>query len=173
MTTTENAFISAVKNFKKLAQAAKDATSEANKAKTSLKNSLIAYRKQNDIDPAATLQVDDEIYAYAPAIAEKINPKLWYDLLKRREISEEQFFDAISVSVTEAKTIVGEDRVIAMRETVIGKTYDVRITKAEDTTPFRVHLPAKAKTVKARKSLVKTDAVEVRTAPARRVLARA
>lgn len=150
MTTTtlaQKALIDAANVFLEKDKISKEATSAQGKAKTALKNAFLEYRKQNNLNPATTIQIDERVYTYSAAIADKVNSRGWHEMWKRGEITEDQYFSAIDVSLTTARTLIGEDQALLITETVVGKTFDMRVTKAEEPHKFKINVPVESKPV--------------------------
>lgn len=65
--------------------------------------------------------------AFRPNIAEEVNPRVWYDWFRKGKISENQYFGALSVSVTDARNAIGNDQMAEVRNETLSKTPDLRI----------------------------------------------
>lgn len=155
--------VDAAKKLQELDSEAKKATSALNKQKTAFKNSFLEYRRTEGLDASSMVQIGDVEYAYAPAVHEQVDPRSWFALYKANEITEEQYFAALSVSITEARESAGVDHVLAITKIVAGKTFDIRAKKTDDSVAFRVNQPMKATAAPRKRTSAEISATRTAT----------
>lgn len=115
---------------------AKEAASEArnaeNRAKTAIKKELLAYLKSVDA-PATSHVIDNGVEAwYGATQSEEFPLDAWFKLYKEKQITEDQFKSALSVSITEARKQAGADVVLSHTTTKLGTKADIRMDKCEE-----------------------------------------
>ncbi len=97
---------------------------------TRFKNELFEYLREHGGKETDGVIIDGVEYAYRPGISEEIDPKIWYTLFKEKRISENQFFRAIKISVTDAKKAVGTDQIEDISVETLSKTSTLRKEEA-------------------------------------------
>lgn len=107
------------------------ANNAVNRKKTVLKNLIQDYLQSVGAKANDGIVLDDTEIAFRPNITDEIDPRTWYDWWKKGRISDNQFFSAISVSVTTARNAIGEDQLGEVKHTTLSKTPDLRIKPLE------------------------------------------
>lgn len=129
---------------------------------TKFKNELRKFLKENGHKEADGIVIDGKLYAYRHGTSESISVKSWYALFKSGRISENQFMQALSVSVTEARKAIGTDQIEDISVTTTSKTESLKTEDAPkdavngDIVKYEVAAPKKAETKVTKKPEVGT-----------------
>lgn len=117
--------------------AARRATNEANQKATILRKAVVDYlstvKGANVYDEIAIN--DDELVASRPTVSDVIDPREWVRMWQAGEISDNQFYESLDVSVTRARAAIGEDQLDDVRIQVLGDTTDIRVIKQDKDNP--------------------------------------
>lgn len=112
---------------KELANEAREAGNALNRQDTAVKNSLRKVLDEVGANVNDSVVLDGELISYRPNITNEIDPRTWYQWYQERRISENQFFGALNVIVSEAKAAIGEDQLPDVQRETLTKTSAVRI----------------------------------------------
>lgn len=117
--------------------AAKRATNEANQKATVLRKAVVEYlstvKGANVYDEIAIN--DDELVASRPTVTEVIDPREWVRMWQAGEISDNQFYESLDVSVTRVRQAIGDDQLGDVKIQVLGDTTDIRVIKQDKDNP--------------------------------------
>lgn len=114
-----------------LLEVAREATNDANRQKTVVKNALLDVLKSGEHNVNSGVVVNGVVYRYVPNETEIIDPRTWHRLYMDKKISENQYFAALSVAMGEAKKAVGEDQIPDISTRTMTKSADLRIAVLE------------------------------------------
>lgn len=118
--------VTALSVFEAAYQEHKKATSALGKTKREAKNLLVAFNQGEGLPHNTPVTIDGITYKFDTAVSEKIDPQEWYSLWLKKEITKEQFFDALSVNKEDAGLAAGADIVASITKPMPGQTADVR-----------------------------------------------
>jgi hypothetical protein len=129
--------LDSLKELHSVSEAARAAINAQNRAKTKAKKWFPVYLQEQEYEPGTIIQIDNEV-AYKFDVAEHnvVDPKEWHKKWQSGEITETQYFAAITVGKDEAKLYIGDDQVAMICRDVKGKTVDVRSIKTEELKPL-------------------------------------
>ncbi len=136
-TATFKKVVSSIRKWSRLQRKAQDQVNEANREATVVKNNVTAFMAENKYPLGTRIAVDGKAYFFAVAKHEKIPPEKWYELWQEEEITEKQFFEALSVSKDAAANAIGADQVELILEKTEGKKPGIRKEDLEEKSPYR------------------------------------
>jgi len=110
---------------------ARDATNKANRTRAAAKKLYPVFLQNEGLDLATTIQIGGVLFSYATAESERIDPRKWKAMLDKGEITEDQYYDAITVGKEIATQHIGQDQVSMITGKVKGTTVDIRAKDAE------------------------------------------
>lgn len=120
--------VKSLRKWLELNQDKKDANNIFNKGNTESKNLFKSFM-QNEAFPAKTkIVIDGQEFTWSVAEEEIIDPRKWHAMWIKGEITEAQFFDAMSVGKKKAAISIGEDQVATISILRQGETADIRNT---------------------------------------------
>lgn len=128
--------------YQSSAEQARELGNETNRHKTKVKQAIREILEKRGANENDGIVVGEELISFRPNISEEISPREWHQWFLDGKISENQYFKAISVSVTDARNAIGEDQIPELIYGTLTKTADLRIlakpAKANDgeTVPF-------------------------------------
>lgn len=125
-----------VRKWHKLKLIASEASNEANRQKTIAKNAIILHMQGEGLKPTAHLAVEGTDFHFGVTESQTITAEKWHELFKSGEITEAQYFRALSVGNEKAKLELGEDQFVTHAVKVTGKKADIRITELADDSPY-------------------------------------
>ena len=129
MATTKKTILKHIRLYKKLEVVRKEATNEANKEKTKLKNALVAFLRDGKHAVGTALRVEDSLYTYGTSESSVIPPDAWLRMWEKGYITKEQFLEAISVAKGVANNLIGQDQVKHIEQVKKSSTADLRTEK--------------------------------------------
>lgn len=127
-----------LKKLAELKEAANTASNAVNRQKTVIKHEVHAYLNDAGASNNDGVIVDGFEIAYRPNVTDEISPREWYDWWQKKKISDNQFFSAISVSITTARNAIGNDQLDQVKHETLSKTADLRIIEAKDAVDGKV-----------------------------------
>lgn len=159
-----DALVSELKEREALSEAARDATNTLNRHNTKTGKTFVAFYSAEKLPPRTQVVIDGVAYMYGTAESRVIDAKKWYELWQAGEITEDQYFDCLTVGKKDASLVIGEDQVEMLSIDKLGTAADIRrdASNAGTIAGVQVITPAPTNPVKP---LVK-PAVQV-TAPKR------
>lgn len=115
-----------LKDREELSDAAREAVNTLNRHNTQCCKTFLAFMQQEKLPLRSKVVIDGTEYMYATAETRCIDPKQWFELWRNGEITQEQYFNCLSVGKRDAKLIVGEDQVEAISIDKLGTEADIR-----------------------------------------------
>jgi hypothetical protein len=165
-----------LRQFSDLKEENNAANNAVNRKKTEIKTAVHAYLKEHGGTLNDGVVIDGIEIAHRPNVSEEIDPQTWYDWFMQKKISRNQFFKALSVSVTEARNAIGNDQIGQVSHTTLSKTADLRIGKEKlvDTpegsiVPFRGSNVPTSKQAKQVEAGTKGEPVKAQAKPVSRL----
>jgi len=124
--SVKDELVSEIRELTSLQEVSREATNAVNRQKTKASNAIVSWLKDGSKPTGSTIVVDGEAYGYTVAVSDSIPAETWYDLFKRKQITEVQFLAGMSVSKTGAKNAIGADQVATLCVETPGKTASFR-----------------------------------------------
>lgn len=113
--------------YAKLSRKAKDASNEANRQKTVLRNTVKNHWQKEQLPVGSYIHAGGLRIRFETNETSAINPERVLELYENEEISRDQLLNMMKIGVTEAKNILGGDQVADFTEKVPGTKMDIRL----------------------------------------------
>lgn len=118
--------VAEAKNYREFDDIAREHTNAKNRAKTQFGKAFKQLVLNEEIEIGDRLEINDVAFFYDYATSERIDPKALYKLWKDGDISEEVFFNCISVTKEKAQALIGGLMLDPIIERKVGDKLDVR-----------------------------------------------
>lgn len=115
-----------MESYKKLQDAAREASNAANREKTILRNAIKDYWEKNNLPIGSFIRCAGEQISYEANETEVLDETAIFQRYKNGEISEEAFLGLIKISITDARKALGADVVAKHTVKKVGAKLDVR-----------------------------------------------
>lgn len=105
----------------------RDATNEANRIKTELRNAIKAYWTEQQLPIGSFIRAGGMEFRYEANETTSLDSEAVLAMYEKKEITREQFLRMMTISKSEAKNVLGADMVADLETTSVGDKLDVRI----------------------------------------------
>ncbi len=103
-------------------------TNKANRLKTAARNAVASVWEAQEIPIGSFIHVDGKRIDFSASESSYIDPKQVWDLLKKKQITEDQFLRMLKIDTGEAGKILGADVVADVTVKTVGSKLDIRVT---------------------------------------------
>jgi len=167
-----NALVASLSRRERLNDAKKRATNAFNKENTITCATFKDFVQAEGLPAKTGIAISNQLYTWEPTEREVIDPRKWYALWKKKEITEQQFFIALSVSKATANIIVGEDQTLPMLKMERGDKADIRSKEVDTVSRPSVVLPGPIKPPTGIQPRILKSQVQVPAQTRRRIVVR-
>jgi ribosomal protein S20 len=117
----------AVSKFARAHEKGREATNEANRIKTELRNTVKAYWTEQQLPIGSFIRSEGMEIRYEANETTSLDAEAVFAMYEKKEITREQLLRMVFISRSEAKNVLGADMVADLEVTTVGDKLDIRI----------------------------------------------
>jgi hypothetical protein len=118
--------VTELREREKLDAVKKDATNAFNRHNNKTCKTFAAFYSEQNLPARTIVNIDGTEFMWATSESREIDPRQWYKLWQDGEITDDQYFECLSIGKKKASLIIGEDQVETISIDKQGSDADIR-----------------------------------------------